>query len=107
VRVEPSRFDGALQIVRLNWPFYAMGAAVLLGWPAIPWSGAGGGAIAAAGWLVWSATLWWMAASIAASHWVYDRSKLYTWTWVQEILPRTPQLSEVVCQAERRGAIGE
>lgn len=86
-----SRFDGLWQIARYNWPQYAAAAIVIL---------------AAAAWLnfsdrpapwlrlfVWTTMLaaaWWSAASLLASHWIYDVSELYRWTWIPSVLPAPP-----------------
>jgi SAM-dependent methyltransferase len=33
---------------------------------------------------------WWALASVAVSHWVYDRSELHRWTWLAPLLPKGP-----------------
>ena len=86
------RFQGVVQIVRLNWPAYVIGLAVTL--------------VAALGataiftmpaWLRWSIlagaamAMFWLVASLLVSHVVYDRSRLRTWTWVREALGGTPR----------------
>ena len=85
------RWQGTRQIMAYNWPFYAvaLGAvAVVRGvfrrgdWPR--WMqniGAAGSGLA----------VFWTLASVAASWWVYDRSALYRWQWLRELLPQTPQ----------------
>ena len=83
-------FDGAWQIVRLNWPFYAAAATIAVAWPALAFWRDLHGLAAACLWIAWAATLWWAMASIAVSHWVYDRSGLMTWSWVRDVLPRPP-----------------
>ena len=81
---------GLRQIVRLNWPFYAVAAIVVMGGPLLmqrlpfsPWVRitvlAGVGVVA--GWLV---------ASLVASWIVYDRSRLMQWDWVLQALGFDP-----------------
>jgi SAM-dependent methyltransferase len=33
---------------------------------------------------------WWTAASLIVSHWVYDRSPLYRWRWIERFLNHSP-----------------
>lgn len=85
-------FDGLLQIARYNWPQYACGAGVTLLGATWLWLDRSGLVWLRAG--VWVAALlaaWWSAASLAASHWIYDRSDLYRWTWIPALLPATPR----------------
>lgn len=85
------RFAGVLQIARYNWPQYVGGFLILVAGGA--WLALAGGQ---PGWLrftVWTAaalTAWWCVASLAASYWVYDRSELYQWTWIVDVLPVAP-----------------
>lgn len=65
-------YRGVLQIVRFNWHWYALGAAVL--WFGRSWP------------VMWVAGAWGVA-SLAVSHYVYDRSRLNRWDW----LPVTPK----------------
>lgn len=70
---------GALQIVRFNWPSYAAAcgvAAACVFMLTIP----GAPRLAAAASLTLTAYL--AAASILASHWVYDLSPLSDWAWL-------------------------
>jgi hypothetical protein len=83
-------FEGVAKILRYNWPQYLVGTVVVAaaGLSAImvplpPWATTVlliGAALAG----------WWLLASVVVSHWVYDRSRLYEWTWVREIGLRTP-----------------
>ena len=86
------RFDGLWQIARYNWPQYAGAALVILA--AGTWLCFGTESL---GWLrpaVWIAALlagWWSLASLVASHWIYDVSELYRWTWIPSILSAKPR----------------
>lgn len=85
------QYDGVLQVVRYNWPYYV--AAVL-----------GGAAITAmvlllrlpslTSWLLIAgatAAVFWLAISLAVSHYVYDRSELYRWQWIRERVMEDPR----------------
>ncbi|MBI4661227.1 MAG: methyltransferase domain-containing protein [Verrucomicrobia bacterium] len=79
-----------LQIVRFNWPKYvaavavcAVSVAVCAAFPEferVRWTMSGGAACA----------LYWIVASLLVSHWVYDRSKIWQWSWIQETLSGKP-----------------
>jgi SAM-dependent methyltransferase len=84
-------FQGVLQILSFNWPYYAASVCGLIvvavvsklrKWPrslaALVWIGCGGVA-------------WWTGASLVASHWVYDRSPLMKWSWVSALLAKRPR----------------
>jgi ubiquinone/menaquinone biosynthesis C-methylase UbiE len=83
-------FDGVLQILRYNWSLYVaaiFGSAVVVGFVLVthPPTVLAGllilGAIAA---------LFWLALSLAVSHYVYDRSDLYRWQWIRERIAPNP-----------------
>ncbi len=80
---------GALRIIRFNWPSYlsalSLGAACLL-----VFFGSHTDAIRAIALLILLAAGYWTLASIAASHWVYDRSPLTAWTWLPGWLVAPP-----------------
>ena len=74
-------FAGVRQILTFNWPQYVRGGLALLL------------ALGTAAWLpeVWALGLiaaaalaaYWMFASLAASHWVYDRSEILDLAWLR------------------------
>lgn len=87
---ERKPFEGAAQIARYNARFYLTAppaCAALLALAskrALPrWVRVllRAGAVMAA---------WWTLASLLVSHWVYDRSPLYRWDWIEEMLERAP-----------------
>ncbi len=86
------RFDGVIQIVRYNRSQYVASLVAILVASAWLWFGNPN-----LGWLrlmVWSCILlaaWWSLASLVASHWIYDRSILYRWTWIPFFLPERPR----------------
>jgi len=77
---------GLRQIARLNWPFYAGGAAVVVlalsATPRLPLTPAPRGVLYAAAVLA----AFWLAASLLASWFVYDRSNLMTGEWIPDAL---------------------
>ncbi len=85
------QFDGVLQIVRYNWTFYLAAvfvSALVVGLVLLihPPTALAGllllGAIAA---------VFWLALSLAVSHYVYDRSDLYRWQWIRERVAASPR----------------
>lgn len=78
-------YSGVLKIVRFNWPWYVMAIAVTvsviicfyLGILGGPWT-----AIVIAGLVV--ANLW-LVASLAVSHYIYDRSGIHQGAWLDGI----------------------
>lgn len=83
--------QGTANIVRFNWPAYTAAA----------------GTVAAGTWIASNKRLpcalrilagaaaagaaWQAGASLAASHWIYDRSSLYTLDWLRGLWPEQPR----------------
>jgi hypothetical protein len=80
---------GALRIIRFNWPSYLLALAICASCLLV-FSRAPSGAIRAATLLILLPTGYWTLISIAASHWVYDRSPLNSWTWLPGWLTAPP-----------------
>ena len=81
---------GVRQIVRFNWPFYALaGVALLVAPPAIAHLPLPGAARAFLYAVTGLAGLW-IASSLVASWIVYDRSPLMRWDWLPRALGFTP-----------------
>ena len=86
-----SPFHGTRQILRFNWPFYALalGAMATLGavlrarrWPlGLEFAARGSVALGA----------WWSVASVAVSWWIYDASPLYHWAWLRPFFAHNPR----------------
>jgi SAM-dependent methyltransferase len=82
-------YQGVVQILRFNWPFY-LGAAIAVGLAmlALPFLHP-----------IWRVALllavtpaaFWMVASLIVSHYVYDRFPLYDLNWIARTLPKTPR----------------
>lgn len=90
-RAPRGQFDGVLQIVRYNWSLYVaavIGSALVVALvltihpPAVLSAVLILGAIAA---------VFWLALSLAVSHYVYDRSDLYRWEWIRERVAPSPR----------------
>jgi SAM-dependent methyltransferase len=90
-RATRGQFDGVLQIVRYNWSLYVaaifvsalvVGLVLTIHPPAVLAGVLILGAIAA---------VFWLALSLAVSHYVYDRSDLYRWEWIRERVARNPR----------------
>lgn len=82
---------GVAQIVRFNWPSYVAGLAVVALSIAALRLDAVTGLVRAGVWAVAVPTAWWLVASLLASHWVYDRSRLYAFDWLRDCLDETPR----------------
>lgn len=79
--VTRSRFTGVSQIVRFNWPFYAVAILLALATLRAPWPWPVAGTVA----------LFYLLVSLGVSHYVYDLSSLYRWTWLDRALPTEPE----------------
>lgn len=79
-------WQGMLTIGRLNWPFYLIGSVigVLLVAGALGSSSPPGKMMCA---LAALGAFYFLIGSLAVSHWIYDRSDLYRWKWLQRALP--------------------
>ena len=89
-------WDGMLAIVHFNWLFYAA-ALVVLG---IGLAGVClGGVFALGSGLAVLGCLWFLVGSLGVSHWIYDRSDLYRWAWLNRALPRTSPENILLCHS--------
>lgn len=80
-------FTGLAKIVRFNWPWYAAAAVVNV---AAIWalrSGALAGAWVPLAWLGLAIADGWLLASLAVSHFVYDRSAVARGEWLGAVNP--------------------
>jgi hypothetical protein len=87
--VKPQGIQGALKILRFNWPWYA---AALAG-DALAWG------LIRFGWLPGWAVPWavlglvvgnfWVLVSFVASHWIYDGSGVARGEWLEGVQPGT------------------
>ncbi len=98
-------FDGVLQIVRYNWSLYAAaiaGSAVVVALVLILHP------MAVVSWILLAGSafgIFWLAASLATSHYIYDRSGLYRWDWIRDKLRLVPhRLVNVHCGLDESSA---
>ncbi|MGW7001884.1 class I SAM-dependent methyltransferase [Streptomyces sp. NPDC054933] len=75
--------SGARHVLAYNWPMYTAGSAAAA-------AGAVIGRRCRAAWVGSALAVWWLAASLVASHRVYDRSDLHSWRWLDAVLPGGP-----------------
>ena len=85
------QFDGVLQIVRYNWSLYIV--AVLVSTLVVLLVDVVHPPAALAGLLILGAiaAVFWLALSLAVSHYVYDRSDLYRWGWIRDRVVPSPR----------------
>jgi SAM-dependent methyltransferase len=83
-------FHGVRQILRFNWPFYAVGAPVAFIATYVIEAFAMPGALQIGLYLALALVWLWLFGSIAASWLVYDRSELMTGSWIPRVLDRAP-----------------
>src|SRR3989440_10259747 len=90
-RAPRGQFDGVLQIVRYNWTLYIV--AVLVSTLVVLLVEVVHPPAALAGLLILGAlaAVFWLALSLAVSHYVYDRSDLYRWEWIRDRVAPTTQ----------------
>lgn len=83
--------QGVTNIVRFNWPFYAVAAGVAGAALGVarrlrrPWWLRAGLAAGAGG------ALFYLAGSLVVSWWIYDRSPLYRWAWLRRMVAGQPR----------------
>ena len=76
-------FQGVSNIVRFNWHFFALAAAAMA---AVAWASLGlDGNLRLAGFSIIAALGGLMAISLCVSFYVYDRSGLYDFAWLDSI----------------------
>lgn len=80
-------FQGATQIIRFNWPFYAAGILVSAISGVLLLRHATSGLPAALLLTAVAVTDFWLLSSVIASHFIYDRSSIATGGWVAGLLP--------------------
>ncbi|MCY9785301.1 class I SAM-dependent methyltransferase [Nocardiopsis sp. EMB25] len=80
------RPSGARHVIAYNWPLYLAGGAVTVGAALV--ARRSRGIVRAVAWTAGAAASWWTAASLVASHVVYDRSPLHGWEWLSPALVR-------------------
>lgn len=87
---QPSHFSGVWQIFLYNWHFYA--AALVLDLIAVVFlvRFSPPAAIRLAVMLGSAIASFWAVSSLLASHYIYDRSRLYQWDWLAPVVKGNP-----------------
>ena len=82
-------YQGVTQILQFNWRMYAGGAAAI----GVCWSAAVflPGAARVALWVASAPAAFWLASSLAVSHYVYDRFPLHDLEWLERRLLHGPR----------------
>jgi SAM-dependent methyltransferase len=92
-----THFQGMLTIVRFNWPLYATALGVLIA------SGTGifllTGLFKILAAIACACAAYFTFASVGVSHWVYDRSDLYRWSWLGRALNNGPIEQAIFCHS--------
>lgn len=92
------KWQGMWTIARFNWPFYVAAVLALAGsilalflWD--PPVAKFAFSAAAAG------SFYFLVISLGVSHWVYDRSDLYRWRWLEDALPGDRPKNSIFCHS--------
>lgn len=99
---ERGAFAGMLTIVRFNAPWYLGVAFALLLAGVILLTVDGPVWMIVGAWSVLAASVWFLIGSLGAAHWIYDRSDLHRFGWLQRGLAghaAAPGARFVVCHA--------
>jgi hypothetical protein len=90
------KFQGVVTIARFNWPFYAVAIAVLIAsgtgfclLPGLPMKLIFGGAL--------GGSAYFLLGSLGASYFIYDRSDLYRWGWLDRALAGVTVRRAIYC----------
>lgn len=89
-RDDRGAFAGVRMILRYNWPLYAAGVVTTLTGAALARRQTSPRLVRLGGTAAGLVAGWLSVASIAASWWIYDRSELYRWRWLQRCVPAVP-----------------
>jgi SAM-dependent methyltransferase len=83
-------FSGAWRIFLYNWHFYAAALILDLIAAVFLFRFSSPATVRFAVVLGAAISTFWALSSLLVSHYVYDRSPLYQWNWLREVLKRTP-----------------
>ena len=89
-RAERGPYQGVTQIVRFNWPFYAIAAGSLAVASYVARRRETPAFLKFASLAANGVAAYFSLASLVVSWWVYDHSSLYNFEWVNELLPAPP-----------------
>ena len=90
------RWQGMITIVRLNWTFYVAAVLVVIAslWMFSPVSDRG---VRLASGVALAISTSFLIGSLAVSHYVYDRSDLHRWAWLQRALSGADRRQFIFC----------
>lgn len=95
---ERGPWQGMMTIARFNWPFYVAVVAVLTaslaGWFLLPRL-----ALKVVSGLVFAGSAYFLFGSLGVSHFIYDRSDLYRWGWLDRALRGANLRQAIFCHA--------
>ena len=90
------KWQGMLTIARFNWPFYVAAIAVmissLIGWLLLDVADL---RVACA--IILAAAAYFLVGSLSVSHFIYDRSDLYRWGWLERALRGVSMRQSIFC----------
>ncbi len=89
--LERGRYQGMLQILSFNAHFYFLTAMFVVAVAGALFIGGLGKTMRVALVVAAVTALYWAIASLAASHWIYDRSPIYQWTWIGNLFENAPR----------------
>ena len=84
-------YQGVMNVVRFNYDMYLKAACVLLLAFLLPWPDLLSGPVRLGAW----GASYFLLASLGASHYIYDCSALYRWTWMRSRFPRPTRILNV------------
>jgi SAM-dependent methyltransferase len=87
-----------LTIARLNWPPYLVSALLLVACAVVFWK-VPAPAVRIGCAAVFASAAYFAIGSLAVSHWVYDRSDLYCWRWLERALRGAVRGDFIFCHA--------
>lgn len=85
------RLHGVRQIMRFNWPMYVGSFVAAAGSMAVVWCLPLSHLTRIMVMTAAATAVWWTIASLAASYWVYDGSRLTKWNWLAELFEQSPR----------------
>ena len=100
------KWQGMMTIAQFNWPFYVMAVAVLIAslaglflLPSLPLKLVCG--------IAFGGAAYFLFGSLGVSHFIYDRSDLYRWGWLDRALRGTDMRQAIFCHCGFDEALAE
>ena len=90
------KWQGMMNIAQFNWPFYVVAVAVLIAslaglflLPSLPFKLVCG--------IAFGGAAYFLLGSLGVSHFIYDRSDLYRWGWLDRALRGADMRQAIFC----------